>query len=394
MTATGNSGARCPVCDTAELRPFYAQAGVPTHVGILWPSRQEAVDCPRGDLDLGYCPECAFVYNTGFDASLNAYGHSYDNALHFSAVFQSYERDLARRLIDTYDVRDADVVEIGSGSGHFLGLICDLGENRGMGFDPSYDAEHAEPLPERVRVVNEYFSREHVDTKADLVICRHVLEHVDDPAGMLRSLREGIGDRPDTVLYLEVPNGLLALRRLSIGDLIYEHVSYFLASSLRTAVESAGFEILDLRESYDGQFLSVEARPTSVPARPSPARPAPEVLADIQAFADRARERVTAWTELLERLAAAEEPVVAWGAGAKAVGFFNVLEVTTAVDRVVDVNPRKQGTYLAGTGQAVVAPDALVSDPPGTVLVMNPYYATEIGQTLIDLGVDANVQTV
>lgn len=387
-------GMRCPVCDAAELRPFYAQAGVPTHVGILWPTRQEAVECPRGDLELGYCTACGLVYNAAFDASRNAYGHSYDNALHFSAVFQDYEQKLAQRLIETYGIRDADVVEIGSGSGHFLGLVCALGENRGTGFDPSYDAEHAEPLPDRVQVVNEYFSRGHVDAKADLVVCRHVLEHVADPAGMLRSVREGIGDRADTVLYLEVPNGLLALRRLSIGDLIYEHVSYFLASSLRTAVESAGFEILDLQESYDGQFLSVEARPAEMPPRPSPTPPAPDVLADIQAFDERARERVSAWADLLSRLLDDGELVVAWGAGAKAVGFFNLLGVTDAVDRVVDVNPRKQGTFLAGTGQTVVAPESLVTAPPDTVLVMNPYYATEIGRTLADLGVDAHLQTL
>lgn len=387
-------GLHCPVCGTAELRPFYAQERVPTHVGILWPTYQDAVDCPRGDLELGYCAQCGLVYNTAFDASLNAYGHSYDNALHFSAVFQEYEHNLAQRLVDRYGIRDADVVEIGSGSGHFLGLLCALGENRGTGFDPSYDPEHAEPLPDRVRVLNEYFSRDHVDARADLVVCRHVLEHVADPAGMLRSVREGIGDRTDTVLYLEVPNALLALRRLSLGDLIYEHVSYFLASSLQTVVEAAGFEILELRESYDGQFLSVDARPIEIPRRASPTAPAPDVLADIQAFEQRARERTAGWADLLTGLIDDGQRVVAWGAGAKAVGFFNLLGVSEGIDRVVDVNPRKQGTFLAGTGQAVVAPETLLADPPGTVLVMNPYYTTEIGQTLAELGVDAHVQTV
>ena len=394
MTTTGNPGVRCPVCESAELQPFYAQNGVPTHVGILWPTRHEAIDCPRGDLHLEYCSQCGLVYNTDFDADLNTYGHSYDNALHFSGLFQDYERNLAQHLINTYKIQHGDVVEIGSGSGHFLGVVCALGENRGTGFDPSYDPEHAEPLPDRVQVVNEYFSREHVDSRADLVICRHVLEHVADPAGMLRSIREGIGDNPTTVLYLEVPNALLALRRLSVGDLIYEHVSYFLASSLRTAVESAGFEILDLRESYDGQFLSVEARPTERSAHPEPTAPAPDVLADIRAFDERARERVSVWRDLLDRLSGTGERTVAWGAGAKAVGFFNLLDVTDAIDRVVDVNPRKQDTFLAGTGQAVVAPESLVADPPGTVLVMNPYYAAEIERTLADLGVDAHVQTV
>lgn len=394
VTTTGTAGVRCPVCDTAQLRPFYAQAGVPTHVGILWPTRQEAVECPRGDLDLGYCPGCALVYNTGFDASRNTYGHSYDNALHFSAVFQDYEQNLAQRLVDTYGIRDADVVEIGSGSGHFLGLVCALGENRGTGFDPSYDAEQADPLPDRVRVVNEYFSREHVNAQADLVVCRHVLEHVADPSGMLHSVREGIGDHSDAVLYLEVPNGLLALRRLSVGDLIYEHVSYFLESALRTVVEQAGFEILDLRETYDGQFLSVEARPAVAPQRIAPTPPAHDVVSDIRAFDERARERVAAWADLLDRLANDGERVVAWGAGAKAVGFFNLLGVTDAIDRVVDINPRKQGTFLAGTGQAVVSPADLVTDPPDTVLVMNPYYTNEIERTLEKLGIHANVQTV
>ena len=394
MTTRVRPGPRCPVCETAELHPFYAQADVPTHVGILWPTRREAIDCPRGDLDLGYCAACGLVYNTAFDEARNTYGHSYDNALHFSAVFQDYEERLARRLIDSYGIRDADVVEIGSGSGHFLGLVCAIGENRGVGFDPSYDPVHAGPLPDRVRVVNEYFSRDQVDTDADLILCRHVLEHVADPAGMLRSVRDGIADRAGTVLYLEVPNALLALRRLSVGDLIYEHVSYFLASSLRTVVEGAGFEILDLRECYDGQFLSVEARPAQVSEQVSPTPPEPAALADIQAFDARARERVSTWADLLAALADASERTVAWGAGAKAVGFFNLLGETDAIDTVVDVNPRKQGTYLAGTGQVVVAPESLVADPPGTVLVMNPYYANEIAQTLTELGIDATIQTI
>lgn len=382
------------MCETARLRPFYQQTAVPTHVGILWPTRKEAIDCPRGDLDLGVCPQCALVYNVAFDASRSAYGHTYDNALHFSAVFQQYERGLARRLIDTYGIREKDVVEIGSGSGHFLGLVCALGDNRGTGFDPSYDPDQAQPLPERVRVLNEYFSRDHVDSRADLVICRHVLEHVADPLEMLRSIREGMGDHSSAILYLEVPNALLALRRLSVGDLIYEHVSYFVASSLRTAVELAGFEIMDLRETYDGQFLSLEARPADVLGGSTVTPPDEGVLEDALAFDHRARERVGLWAGLLARFADDGERVVAWGAGAKAVGFFNLLGVTDAIDRIVDVNPRKQGTFLAGTGQAVVAPEDLVTDPPDIVLVMNPYYSTEIKQTLARLGVEARVQTV
>lgn len=386
----------CPVCQAVQLQPFYAQSSVPTHVGILWPTRSEAIDCPRGDLDLGYCAACGFVFNMAFDPALTAYGHTYDNALHFSSVFQAYERDLAARLVERYDLHDADIVELGSGSGHFLGVICALGANRGLGFDPSFDAAQAGPLPANVSVRTEFFSREHADTAADLVVCRHVLEHVPDPGAFLREVRAGIGERSATVLYLEVPNGLLALRRLSVGDLIYEHVSYFLESSLRSVVELAGFEVIEIREVYDGQFLAVEAHPAPATATPPAARPVePETLDDIRAFDRQAHEKVDGWRRLLADLEEDGSRTVAWGAGAKAVGFFNVLNGSAhGVDRLVDLNPRKQGTFLAGTGQSVVAPDQLLANPPNTVLVMNALYAKEIGEHLATLGIEAEIVTI
>ncbi len=64
----------------------------------------------------------------------------------------------------------------------------------------------------------------------------------------------------------------------------------------------------------------------------------------------------------------------------------NALETQDQIRYVVDINPRKQGMYLAGTGQQVVPPEFLRDDQPDVVIVMNPIYEDEIRQLTEDLG--------
>ncbi len=44
----------------------------------------------------------------------------------------------------------------------------------------------------------------------------------------------------------------------------------------------------------------------------------------------------------------------------------------------MDLNPNKQGNYIAGTGQKFVSPEFLSEFNPDSVIVMNPIYAKEI----------------
>jgi C-methyltransferase C-terminal domain len=61
---------------------------------------------------------------------------------------------------------------------------------------------------------------------------------------------------------------------------------------------------------------------------------------------------------------------------------------------VVDINPRKQGHYVAGTGQTIVGPKRLHAFRPDVVLVMNPLYRREILQALQGLGVRSDVVSI
>ena len=83
-----------------------------------------------------------------------------------------------------------------------------------------------------------------------------------------------------------------------------------------------------------------------------------------------------------------------WGAGSKGVTFLNVADRDHRVEAVFDVNPRKQGRHVAGSGQRILAPAELSTAEPETVLVMNPLYTLEIEELVRESGVDAEVVLV
>ena len=86
------------------------------------------------------------------------------------------------------------------------------------------------------------------------------------------------------------------------------------------------------------------------------------------------------------------EKTVLWGAGAKAVAFLNYLDIpANQIEFVVDINPKKHGTYLPGTGQRIVPAESLLEYKPDSILVMNPQYLSEIHSMMKEIGVQAKL---
>jgi hypothetical protein len=200
-----------------------------------------------------------------------------------------------------------------------------------------------------------------------------------------------VSDNP--VVFFEVPNGLFTLDRLGIWDIIHEHVSYFIPSSLVWAFHRAGFTVCSADSAFDDQYLWVEARvddPVSssdLPKRSSDAL--------YSSFGPRFADKVAQWRRQIEESRSHGRHVVIWGAGAKGVMFLNLLRVTTGsgIDWVVDINPRKQGHFVPLMGQRIVAPECLLQNPPDLLVVMNPEYEGEIRETIKNIGICCEVMS-
>jgi hypothetical protein len=87
--------------------------------------------------------------------------------------------------------------------------------------------------------------------------------------------------------------------------------------------------------------------------------------------------------------------VVLWGGGSKAVAFLTTLGLSPEdMELVVDINPRRAGTYVSGTGQRIVEPEFLRRCRPDAVVIMNPNYRGEIAAQLEGMGLAPQLLSV
>ncbi len=383
VNATEYPDRSCPVCHYDSLSIFFEACDLPVHCNILWESRELALRAPQGNIVLGLCGTCGMIYNVAFDPTLMEYAETYENSLHFSPHFQEYAEWLASRLQERFDLNDKTIVEIGCGKGEFLAILCRAGQNRGIGFDPSYNGDRDDHGGNNhITYIRDFYSEKYATDRADLICCRQVLEHLEDPRNFLSSIRRTIGQHEDTTVFFEVPNGLYTFRDLGIWDIIYEHCSYFASCSLERVFTENNFKIRDLYDSFGDQFLCLEATPINKPHSllNDQSGNVKKVFDLAHNFAEKYRTKVLYWEQKLVEWAQQGKRVVVWGAGSKGVTFLNAVKGTEHVEYVVDVNPHKHGMFVSGRGQHVVSVKFLNDYQPHIIIVMNSNYVDEIRQ--------------
>jgi hypothetical protein len=212
-----------------------------------------------------------------------------------------------------------------------------------------------------------------------------VLEHIEEPREFLEALAAKL--EPGTAVVFEVPNVLFTIRDGGIWDIIYEHCGYFSPSSLTCAFQLAGFTVQEVEETFSGQFLVIHVEVAGSESEVDSVDPGFESLAT--GFAKAYEKKIERWREVMDKASDGRNRTVACGAGSKGNTFLNL--VGRDVSAIVDINPKKRGKFVAGTGQPILAPEELADEPPSTVVIMNPVYRAEIATTLDELGIKAEI---
>jgi len=383
----------CPVCSGHHLQPFLQRGQVPVHQNLVMQTQVEARKATRGDLDMVACQACGFVCNRAFDGNRLSYGEDYDNTQSCSTFFDDYLDTLVRDLVERQGVCNSRIVEVGCGKGHFLRKLVaypDSG-NQGFGFDPTYVGPDHD-LGSRLAFRRCFYDASCTDVAADVVVCRHVIEHVPAPMALLHSIHDALQQSPKARVFFETPCVEWIFKNRVVWDFFYEHCSLFSANSLSLAFTQAGFQVDRVAHIFGGQYLWLEAslspqlkQPFQVSGHLPVAHPT-AVLAEAYGTSEQALCQ-----DLLQRARALREQggLALWGAGAKGATFASLLDANcTLIDCVVDVNPNKQGRFLPGTGHPVVAPSALCGRDVCNIILMNPNYRAENQAILDSLGLN------
>lgn len=363
--------ALCPICSHAVASPFFDGEKQPLAT-LGWPATAHAAQhMPRLPHDFVQCPHCTHVWNRSFTYDAIPYQNNPNRMFNKGGIWQGHLAD-TRNLLLAHLPPAPIIIDIGCGEGHFVRGLAEAknGMGRFVGFDPNSAAETGRGV--------EFYSRYFEPLKdmtifaPDVVMMRHVLEHLTDPAAFVEQLAWGATMLNKPVwFFAEMPciDRVFATKRLA--DFFYEHPSHFTTQSFRTLMQRAG-KVVDLAHGYDGEvvYALVQLKVTEA---------CKAHVAAALAFARQAdQSRITIRQQLAE-LAASEQRVAIWGGTGKCAAFIHQFNAdATRFPLVVDSDSEKAGTFVPGSGQEIVFRDILKSEPADVVIIPTQWRAKDI----------------
>lgn len=361
--------APCPVCaEPLCARLFLADDG--PLATIAWPeSRAAAAAMPRLPLDFVQCPQCSHVFNHAFEYDHVPYSDKPNRMFNRGRIWHGHlalTRDLLLEFLPTRPT----VVEIGCADGHFLHGLAEARPGRYEGFDPHGGGSDGDGVRMHARLFDPF-----IDVPAiapDLIIIRHVLEHLKEPRVLLAQLAWAVAnaDRP-CLLFVEAPciDRVFATDRLA--DFYYEHVSHFTTRSFARLLSAHG-ELRQLAHGYRGEVVYGLLALGIAPDRR-------QAVAAATQFAARSTANRQYIAGQLDALARAGERVAIWGGTGKGAAFMHHYGVDAErFPCVVDSDPDKVGSYVPGSGQRIEFRDRLKDAPVDVLIIPTQWRARDI----------------
>jgi SAM-dependent methyltransferase len=332
---------------------------------------------PRWPLKVVFCKACSLAQLTETPPPSSMF----DEYLYFSSQSQTmvaHAGELVRRFVKRPPAPPAGqrVVEIASNDGYLLRQARDIAGAQVLGIDPARNiATHANAAGVPTRC--EYFNIASADAiarqfgLADVIFANNVLAHVPDPNEIAAGIKRLLS--PDGLAHVEVP-ALTRMIELCAFDTIYhEHHCYFSFSALRSLFNRHGLRIVDfeLAEIHGGSWHLQLAHEGDE----SKAAHQVDIERKLGVFDDSYytdfEARVKALKNRLLEVLKQFDSVAAFGAAAKGIVLLNSFGLDTAtISWVADVSPHKQGRFVPGMRQEIVAPEMLLSEKPQVVLIL------------------------
>ena len=345
----------CPICENSKHSGVYLAEDIPIFQNKIYNTIDEALSATKVNVSLSECLQCKFVFNSNFNPSLMGYDLNYQNEQNYSPYFRSYLDKLLKKL-QQYDIHSKKVIEIGCGKGYFIELLNKNGIEA-IGFDPAYEGNNP-------NIIKDYFSEKYSNMNADFIILRHTLEHIQHPLDFLNIIAKANNYKGK--IFIEVPDLDWIIKKKSFWDIHYEHCNYF---TLSTA--SMLFNRCDAGYLFNGQYIYVIANLKDLKRKVVCGTATnPVIKWDFD-------KEVKKFTQLLQ----SNNELVLWGAAAKGSTFLNILDKNRQyVKYLIDINPKKQNKFLAGTGHQIFPPTVLKTDNTRTILLTNENYMKEVNE--------------
>ena len=229
------------------------------------------------------------------------------------------------------------------------------------------------------------------EKKVDVVILRHVLEHIFDLESFLTYVHSLLAEGGS--LFIEVPDWTHF--DAHTDPFIFEHLNQFNSAGLMQLLRRTGWQIEALEKSIHPDDPATPNRVQRIVAR-STKLPLPGDAAIAEAFRAFAAIQYDGWKTTLNKLLAGE-------AAGKSIALYPASHLTfealtesklgeAHVLGMFDIDAKKQGCEILGL--KVFPPEALKDHQPDLIMLFTMGYEREIRESFITLGLTSRVISI
>jgi C-methyltransferase-like protein/methyltransferase family protein/putative zinc binding protein len=207
---------------------------------------------------------------------------------------------------------------------------------------------------------------------ADVLICRHILEHAHDPILFLTTVGKLMA--PAGFLVIEVPDCAKFVGACDYSFVWEEHITYFSSETLAAVIDRAGLtlhEIFAYPYPYEDALIAIVR--SVAPDRTKPREPqdirsllkAGEKFSETyEDFKARIQSRLRSWRQKGKRIAV-------FGAGHLAAKFINFYALADLIECVIDDHENKREMLMPGS-RVPIRGGAALKDIDICLLSLNP----------------------
>ena len=317
-----------------------------------------------GPIRLRYNKSLKFLENDAFDKKIINYNLDYDNS-------QSYSQEFKKHMFRVFNIikknlhKNSKIVEVGCGQGHFIDLISKNSNYEVRGFDTSYKGKNK-------KIEKRYLTKSD-NIFANMVVLRHVLEHVPKPYEFLLLLKSVF---KKSKIYIEVPEYNWIKKNKAFFDITYEHVNYFTRTSLGKLFKKRKEQGLLFNRQY--QYIIADIKDLNE-----------NFKLDYYSHNWEYKSFESLFPDIIYKMnkvkkSAKNNSIYIWGAGTKGCIFLNHCKnnniLINKIKFAIDINPNKIDKYLPGSLIQIKSKEYFLKKIKNddTLLISNPIYKNEI----------------
>jgi SAM-dependent methyltransferase len=301
-------------------------------------------------LEFMFCDFCNMIiynYAKGSEKILDKLYSEHATTYYYTKQMTEYLNSFTDDLVKQYKIgMHGSILEIGCNSGMLLTILRGKTQCNVLGIEPSKSFKKIWE-EEKLEVINDYFSnrtaKSLVNQKFDIIIFRHVFEHIPDPISFFKDVANISDD--NTVIVIEVPYFLQVLKRKRIENISYSHLNYFTIRSISEIAKKFNMGIISYKlVETDGGSILLHIK--------KGIKTSESILdkvdkTEISKFIDYIK--IVEKRLKLEISGFKKNEMAGYGAGAKGQHLIYILNLEGYLDFVVDDTPEYENMIIPGT---------------------------------------------